>query len=90
MSDKDIDKDIEKYISIKKELSILEKRSEKYKEKIENYMNENNLLKIDNNKSFVSRTLASRNTISKQNVPKDIFDKYSTKTSYYVYNFKKK
>jgi hypothetical protein len=86
----DIEKDIEKYIHIKEELSLLEKKAEKYKERIDKYMNDNNILKIDNNKSFVSRRLTSRNTISKQNVPKDIFEKYSTKTSYYVYNFKKK
>jgi regulator of replication initiation timing len=79
MSD-DIDKDIDKYINIKEELALLEKKAKKYKEKIEKYMNENNVLKIDNNKSFVSRTLTIRNNISKQNVPKDIFDKYSTKT----------
>ena len=87
---KDIEKDIEKYISIKEELSLLEKRAEKYKERIEKFMNQNNLNKIDNDKSFVTRTLTSRSTLSKQNVPKDIFEKYSTKTSYYVYNFKKK
>lgn len=82
-------KDVEKYLELKSQISELEKRAKKYKDRIELFMNFKSKDKVSFDNIIVSRTLTTRTGLSKQNVPKDIFDKYCTKTSYYTYSFKK-
>lgn len=89
MSESDIERDIERYLSLKEELSSLEKKVDKYKQRVEEYMEKNKKDKLMYDKYIVTRNLTKRSTISKKNVPSDIFNRYSTETSYYVYNFKK-
>lgn len=81
-------KDVEKYLELKTQINELEKRAKKYKDRIEDYMNSKSKDKVKFDNLVVSRTLTTRASLSKQNVPKDVFDKYCTKTSYYTYHFK--
>ncbi len=86
MDFKDLEQTLEKWYKNKSIISSLEKKVKKYREKIEKYMDENSLNKLESQHFKVKRTLQNRETISKKDLPRDIWDKYSKETSYYVYN----
>ena len=80
--DIDIDDLLGKWYKTKEEITLLEEKCEKYKKVTEKIMNqtEKDILKSDSY-SFKKIDIV-RSTISKNNVPSDIWDKYSKKTRY--------
>tara|TARA_B100002052_G_C15742003_1_gene533680 strand:- start:161 stop:436 length:276 start_codon:yes stop_codon:yes gene_type:complete len=74
-----------KYREIKLEA---EKKLEKYKKKIEKIMERENSNKIQSGKYVVSKRKTHTTRLSKQNVPKDIWERYSTTTAYNTFTIK--
>ena len=74
-----------KYREIKLEA---EKKLNKYKKKIQKLMEKDCINKINSSKYIVSRKKIQSTRLSKQNVPTEIWDRYSTITEYNTFNIK--
>jgi hypothetical protein len=85
-----IDTLLEKWDSAKKEKSMLEKDCERYKDAIERYMNKKDKDIISGENFIVSRRTNTRQQLSKQNVPPEIWERYCTRYTYKSYHLKKK
>jgi len=85
-----IDTLLEKWDFAKKEKVEIEKECERYKDAIERYMSKKKKDTINGENFTVSKRSNTRQQLSKQNVPSDIWEKYSTRYSYISYHLKKK
>lgn len=83
--DIDIDDLLSNWYKTKQEIILLEQKCEKYKKVAEKimYQTEKDILKSDS--YSLKKIDINRSTISKSDVPNDIWDKYSKKTSYSSY-----
>ena len=85
-----IDTLLEKWDFAKKEKSEKEKECERYKDAIERYMSKKDKNTINGQNFIVSKRSNTRQQLSKQNVPVDIWDRYSTRYTYTSFHLKKK
>ena len=88
MQDTEIEKIAEKWFKYKQELSEIEKKVQKYKELLEGEMNNQGVNYLSTKKFEISRISCSKNTISKKDVPKEVWDSYSKKSKYFMYSLK--
>ena len=65
-----------------------DKKLGKYKKKIEKIMERDNSNKIQSGKYIVSKRKTHATRLSKQNVPENIWGKYSTTTEYNTFTIK--
>ena len=65
-----------------------DKKLGKYKKKIEKIMERDNSNKIQSGKYIVSKRKTHATRLSKQNVPENIWEKYSTTTEYNTFTIK--
>ena len=86
----DIDTILEKWDSAKKEKSKLEKECEMYKKAVERYMNKKEKNIVLGKIYKITRRSNTRQQLSKQNVPKEIWDRYSNRFTYFSYHLKRK
>ena len=71
-----IQETIEKFIETKTKLGELEKKHEKYRKIIEEHMISQNLSEIKHTNWKIKKTLSTRESISKKDLPPDIWEKY--------------
>ncbi len=76
-----------KYRKIKLEA---DKKIKKYKKKIERIMDRENSNKIQSEKYVVSKRKTHATRLSKQHVPENIWERYSTTTEYNIFTIKEK
>lgn len=80
------DEDISKFIEIKLKMDELQKRHDKYRKIIEEHMLQQGLTSIEklvNGQNYkIKKSLLSRESISKKELPQDIWDKYCKSSSY--------
>lgn len=81
---------LENWYSTKKQIKQLEERLESYKKDIEQRMLTQGVKRLDSNMYTVQRCKCTRETLSKKNVPTDIWNKYSRMTTYDSYIVKKR
>lgn len=86
----DIDTLLEKWHDTKEQISLLEKRLEKYKKYAERIMDNEDKDEITNLKFSLTRRNMSRTTLSKDDIPKDIWSKYARDINYPMYILRKK
>jgi len=86
----DMDTLLEKYNDTKEQISILEKKLEKYKKYAERIMDNEDKDEISNLKFSLTRRNMSRTTLSKDDIPKDIWNKYARNINYPMYILRKK
>lgn len=89
MSTKDIDELLERWNETKDKITELEKKCEKYKAYCEKLMKRMNVDILSGSKFYVSKVNVTRSTMSKKDVPDEIWNKYSNKCSYPSYYVKK-
>lgn len=81
-----IQSDLSKFIETKLKLDELQKRHDKYRKIIEEHMIKEGLNminhKIDNQNYKIKKSLMSRESISKKELPQEIWDKYCKSSSY--------
>lgn len=82
MSSQDIDTLLTKWFETKEEISALEKKLEKYKKAALKIMETNNTDKLSNNSFLLKKRDITKATLSKDGVPKDVWEKYSKKSTY--------
>jgi len=83
-------RNVEKWQKLKAEISELEKSAKKYRERIEKYMDEKDTNRLDIGKYTVKRTQQSRDILSKEAVPNDIWEKYRKTSKFFVYTVQEK
>lgn len=85
-----IKKYIEEWSKLKNSIASQEKEMEKYKSKVIDYMNKNEIQSLVADNFIVKSTKCKRETISKADLPLDIWEKYSKSSSYYIYKIEHK
>ena len=85
-----MDEILEKWYDTKEKISLLEKKLEKYKSAIASEMNKKDVDKLSSDNFSITRRRNTRTYMSKDNVPEDIWKKYSVKCSYESFFLKKK
>jgi hypothetical protein len=88
--EEDLDKIAEKYYKYKLELAEIEKKVQKYRGKIERILNDSGSDDIQTKIFSISRVGCSKRTVSQKDLPKEIWDKYSKSSKYYMYYVKEK
>jgi hypothetical protein len=86
----DINTILEKWDNAKKDKLYFEKQCLKYKEAVERYMNKKDINTVDSKIYTVTKRSNTRHQLSKQNVPENVWIKYSTRFTYNSYHLKKK
>jgi hypothetical protein len=85
LNESDVTNLLEKWFKTKQEITSLEAKCEKYKSYTEQIMNSKNNNSLSGTYHQLKRREMSRTTISRKDVPKDIWDKYSRVSSYPAY-----
>lgn len=78
---------IAKWIDIKEKIAELEKKHEKYRNMIQDFMEKDNITELpyvdSNNKKYsIKKSILHRETLSKKDIPSDLWDKYHKTSSY--------
>lgn len=89
-TEKDIQNLLENWHDTKKNITELEKKFDKYKKLAEKIMSSQNCSKLESKYYSLSKRKLTRQQLSRQNIPKDIWDKYSHEITYPVFYIKKK
>ena len=89
-SNEDIDTLLEKWYETKQQIALLEKKCDKYKKYAEKIMNNSDISQLSNNLYTLTKREMSRDVLSKDDLPKEIWNKYSRNISYPMYLIKKK
>jgi hypothetical protein len=89
-TDKDINDLLENWNDAKKEIAELEKKCDKYKRLAERIMIAQGGSKLESSSFSLSKRNMHRQQLTRQNVPKDIWDRYATEISYPSYFLKMK
>lgn len=90
MKDKELDILLEKWSNAKSKAKELEDKCEKYKKLVEKIMDKNNKSVISSSNYTVTKREMTKTSLSKQNVPKDIWEKYSNRVCYPAFYLQKK
>lgn len=90
MSTVDLSKFLQKWIETKNKIAELEKNIEKYKRIANRIMEQQENNTISNDYFTLRRKEMSRTTISKKDVPIEIWNKYSRPCKYKAYYFSEK
>ena len=89
----DLDSTIAKFIETKNKLEDLQKRHERYRKIIEEHMISEGVVeltqKVDSDSYQIKKTLMTRETISKKELPKEVWDRYSKASSFSIIRVKK-
>ena len=80
----DIEVTLKKWDITRKKLEILEEKLKKYKSAISKELNRKEVEKLSVGDYIVTRRRNTRTYITKDKVPEDIWNKYSTRCSYDV------
>lgn len=78
----DIAQTLKKWDETRKKIDYLEEKLKKYKTSITKEMNKKEVDKLSAGGFTVTRRRTTRSTLSKDNVPSDIWKEYSTRCSY--------
>ena len=90
MSNSDIDTLLENWYNAKSQISSLETKLEKYKEIAEQIMDKIGEDKISSKDYMLKRIGINKTTISKADLPQEIFEQYSKELFYNSYYLTKK
>lgn len=82
----DIIKVLSSWDETRKKIALLEERLKKYKNIVSKEMNKKDVDYISTGSFTVTRRRTTRTTLSKDNVPADIWKEYCTRSSYDVYS----
>lgn len=85
----DIDNLLEKWHAAKQEISLLEKKCEKYKKYSELIMSQKNTDSLSNTNYSLTKREMNRTILAKDDVPTEIWNKYSKNISYPMFIIKK-
>ena len=85
----DLEKVLDKWHDTKKTITLLEKKCEDYKKYIANTMKKRELDLLKTNNYTVNKRHSTRESISKKDVPEEIWGKYCNRSTFHSYILKK-
>ena len=86
----DVDILLNKWYETKEQIIELEKKLEKYKRYSEKIMNETSSEELSNEIYVLNRRYMCRTTLSKDDIPSELWSKYSRNIKYPMYTLKKR
>jgi len=86
----DLEKVLDKWYETKKTISLLEKKCDDYKKYIAKTMEKRETDLLKTNSYTVNKRHSTRESISKKDVPTDIWGKYCNRSTFNSYILKKK
>jgi len=84
-----IDELLERYDATRIQIKDLEEKMDKYKRKIDDLMANKNSDYISGSKYVIKRSMNTRSYLSKEDLPKELWAKYSTSCTFPVYRLSK-
>jgi hypothetical protein len=81
---------VEEWYKAKEKVAFYEKQSEKIKQQVIDYMKNKEVETLVTTNYIVSKKSMSRDTLSKKDVPDDLWKKYAKNISYDAYYIKEK
>lgn len=81
---------LSKWNDAKKKITLLEEKIEKYKRCIEKEMNNKSVDKLESASYMIHRRRTTKTYLSKENVPVEVWNKYSSRTSFDTFYLKRK
>ena len=81
---------VEQWFKAKEKVSFYEKQSEKLKQQVIEYMKDKDVETLVTTNYIVSKKSMSRDTLSKKDVPDDVWKKYAKNISYEAFYIKEK
>lgn len=85
-----IEETVKQWFEVKDAMSKLEKKNKIYRTRIEKYMDANGLSQFTADNLRVKRTTQSRQFITRKDMPREVWSKYSKDSVFYVYTLSKK
>lgn len=85
-----IEETVKQWFEVKDAMSKLEKKNKIYRTRIEKYMDANGLSQFTADNLRVKRTTQSRQFITRKDIPREVWSKYSKDSVFYVYTLSKK
>jgi len=85
-----IEETVKQWFEVKDAMSKLEKKNKIYRTRIEKYMDANGLSQFTADNLRVKRTTQSRQFITRKDIPREVWRKYSKDSVFYVYTLSKK
>jgi hypothetical protein len=85
-----MDKKVEEWIELKKDIQEKTKRCERLRKRIEDHMNEQNTTELKTDLYVVKKGERTKETVSKKTIPKAIWDKYKKEISYSALTVRKR
>jgi hypothetical protein len=89
-SHNDIGTLLEKWFNTKQQIHILEEKCKLYKSHVAKVMNTNNRNVISKNGYIAEKRFGTRETIDKDRMPPDLWNRYSKRTTYEAYYISEK
>lgn len=86
----DINTILQKWDHAKKQKSLYDKECDRYKDAVERYMSKKDKDTINSSYYTVTKRSNTRQILSKDNTPIDIWNRYSTRFTYNSYYLKKR
>ena len=84
-----IDDLLEKWNAVNEDIRKAQRKVEKYKQAMNENMNQKNLDKIEGKEYAIHRRRITKLTVTKANLPKELWDRYSTRCTFDAYYLKK-
>ena len=84
----DIDSVLQKWDYSKKQKALYDKECDRYKDAVERYMNKKDKDVINGDSFTVTRRSNTRQILSKDNTPPEIWNRYATRFTYNSYYLK--
>jgi hypothetical protein len=85
-----IDTILDKWDNAKKQKAIYDKECDLYKDAVERYMNKKDKNIVDGDKFSVTRRSNTRQILSKENTPVEIWNRYAKRFTYMSYHLKRR
>jgi hypothetical protein len=86
----DIDSVLQKWDYSKKQKALYDKECDRYKDAVERYMNKKDKDVINSDSFTVTRRSNTRQILSKDNTPPEIWNRYATRFTYNSYYLKER
>ncbi len=78
----ELDVCVDKYLAYKSQMDELNLKLLKYKKNIKTILKKQEKTEMETNHGYVSLKTATKSFVTKKNLPKDLWDKYSSSTKY--------
>jgi hypothetical protein len=80
-----IEEHLQKWYELREVLNKTDKEMENHKNIVSKYMIDNDIDKMKSGDIKVTKSLCNRDFLNKKDVPKDVWEKYAKKNSYYTF-----